>query len=180
MISDKGKHMGKGTQTLKPGIFIGIVLFVVGIFFFFRWMSVSAEADNFKENAEETIAYVSYVEKYRAGKKRYRRHERRVYVSYAADRKHYQEILKGSTEDMRELDVFSVQYDPDDPSDVRTIDYTGGSEQYSLIAVVCIVSGAVVAVVSCITGRKEHEFVPVSDFDAEKETDGASSAHDFR
>ena len=148
--------MGKGIQTLRPGIVIGAALFAVGLFFFFRWVTLSSEAESFSENAKKTIAYVSEIDNYGTGRRRHRRYERRVYVSYTVDGQHYEELLKGSTKDMQEHDVFNVQYDPDNPCDVRTIGYTGGSEQYSAFSAMCIVSGAVVAVVSGVTDRKRN------------------------
>ena len=147
--------MGRGAQSLRPGILIGAALFAVGLFFFFRWMAVSSEAEKFRENAEETIAYVSEIED-GTGKRRHRRYERRVYVSYSADGQHYEELLKGSNRNMQERDIFTVQYDPCNPRDVRAVGYKGGAEQYSFLSAICIVSGAASAVVSCVTDRKRN------------------------
>ncbi len=164
--------MTDGLHTLKPKMYIGITLFIMGIIFLFTGLSISAEAENFRENAGETIAYVSEIDDRRVRGAGWDKYERRVYVSYTVDGQHYEEKLKGSTKDMKELDVFRIHYDPDNPCEVRTTDYTGGADHYPLISAALIISGAVTAV-SCMTGKKQY----LSD---SQTAENSAEIHDFR
>lgn len=100
---------------------MGIIYAIVGTIFLIVGITISVHNNNFLNNAQQTNAVISRVEKeyyYDSDGERKAKHS--VWVKYEIDDRQYEELLDYYSSDMRKGDTIIINYSPDDPSKIIT------------------------------------------------------------
>ena len=119
--------MKRRTDAKSMLIIIGSIFALLGFIFTAVGVISLIKDMSFMRNAETTDAVITDIESehYGSGEDRKTRHT--VWVEYTVDGTDYSEVLNEMTDNysssMREGKSIKVYYDPDNPSDVRTVSY---------------------------------------------------------
>ena len=100
---------------------MGIIYAVIGIIFLAVGIIVSVHNKEFFKNSKQTDAVISKIDKdyYRASDGE-RRTQHNVWVKYEVNGIQYEQLLDYYDSDMSEGDIVTVNYSPDDPSEIKT------------------------------------------------------------